>query len=181
MRLFPLRLILRLGALHRYYPTPILSNVNREPVFAEIGNTVMNFLADFRNFSYTIDIIKGLNIHMEERKTSVFIPKNRYDQIMKVINNSSDQWVDQNFIKIFKILKHFNFVVYSHLVLTSANKPTVILFAFKTLILGHQNHFRTQLKRSTFRVRIEFELARVFSFSMVLWRLRVDWRRSAAS
>lgn len=91
MRLFPLRLILRLGALYRYYPTPILSNVNREPVFAEIGNTVMNFLADFRNFSYTIDIIKGLNIHMEERKTSVFIPKNRYDQIMKVINNSTDQ------------------------------------------------------------------------------------------
>ncbi|CRK88118.1 CLUMA_CG001903, isoform A [Clunio marinus] len=90
MRLFPLRLILRLGALYRYYPTPILSNVNREPVFAEIGNTVMNFLVDFRNFSYTIDIIKGLNIHMEERKTSVFIPKNRYDQIMKVINNSSD-------------------------------------------------------------------------------------------
>jgi MAD, mothers against decapentaplegic interacting protein len=91
MRLFPLRLILRLGALHRYYPTPILSNINREPVFAEIGNTVMNFLADFRNFSYTIDIVKGLNIHMEERKTTVFIPKNRYDQIMKVINNSSDQ------------------------------------------------------------------------------------------
>lgn len=91
MRLFPLRLILRLGALYRYYPTPILSNVNREPVFAEIGNTVMNFLVDFRNFSYTIDIIKGLNIHMEERKTSVFIPKNRYDQIMKVINNSTDQ------------------------------------------------------------------------------------------
>lgn len=91
MRLFPLRLILRLGALYRYYPTPILSNVNREPVFAEIGNTVMNFLADFRNFSYTIDIIKGLNIHMEERKTTVVIPKNRYDQIMRVISNSTDQ------------------------------------------------------------------------------------------
>ncbi|KAG5671509.1 hypothetical protein PVAND_001703 [Polypedilum vanderplanki] len=90
MRLFPLRLILRLGALYRYYPTPILSNVNREPVFAEIGNTIMNFLVDFRNFSYTIEIIKGLNIHMEERKTSVFIPRNRYDQIMKVINNSTE-------------------------------------------------------------------------------------------
>ncbi|CAG9807295.1 unnamed protein product [Chironomus riparius] len=90
MRLFPLRLILRLGALYRYYPTPILSNVNREPVFAEIGNTIMNFLVDFRNFSYTIEITKGLNIHMEEKKTSVFIPRNRFDQIMKVLNNSTD-------------------------------------------------------------------------------------------
>lgn len=58
-------------------------------MYAEIGNTVMNILVDFRNFSYTIDIIKGLNVHMEEKKTSVFIPKNRYDQIMKVINKSS--------------------------------------------------------------------------------------------
>ncbi|XP_070502635.1 zinc finger FYVE domain-containing protein 9 isoform X2 [Chironomus tepperi] len=82
MRLFPLRLILRLGALYRYYPTPILSNINREPVFAEI--------VDFRNFSYTIEITKGLNIHMEEKKTSVFIPRNRFDQIMKVLNNSTD-------------------------------------------------------------------------------------------
>lgn len=39
-RLFPLRLILRLGALYRYYPTPILSNINREPVFAEIGKSI---------------------------------------------------------------------------------------------------------------------------------------------
>lgn len=51
----------------------------------------MNFLVDFRNFSYTIEIIKGLNILMEVKKTSVFIPRNRYDQIMKVINNSTDQ------------------------------------------------------------------------------------------
>lgn len=29
-------------------------------------------------------------IHMEERKTSVLIPKNRYDQIIKALNNSSD-------------------------------------------------------------------------------------------
>lgn len=91
MKLFPLRLILRLGALYRYYPTPILSNINREPVYAEIGNTVMNLLADFRNFAYTIDIIKGLTIHMEARKTTVSIPKNRYDLVMRVINNSTDQ------------------------------------------------------------------------------------------
>lgn len=91
MRLFPLRLILRLGALYRYYPTPILSNINREPVYAEIGNTVMNLLADFRNFAYTIDIIKGLTIHMESRKTTVSIPKNRYDLVMRVLNNSTDK------------------------------------------------------------------------------------------
>lgn len=91
MRLFPLRLILRLGAMHRYYPTAIVSNINREPVYAEIGNTIMNFLADFRSYSYTIETVKSLYIHMEERKTTVLIPKNRYEQVMKAVSNSSDQ------------------------------------------------------------------------------------------
>lgn len=29
-------------------------------------------------------------IHMEDRKTNVLIPKNRHDQILKALNNSSD-------------------------------------------------------------------------------------------
>lgn len=89
-RVFPLRLVLRLGALYRYYPSPLISVRNRNSVYYEIGQTIMNFLADFRNFSYTIETIRGLNIHMEDRKTSVLIPKNRYDSIIKVINNSTD-------------------------------------------------------------------------------------------
>lgn len=89
-KILPLRLMLRLGALHRYYPSPHVSVRGRNSVYAEIAQTIVNFLADFRTYSYTIATIRGMYIHMEDRKTSVLIPRNRYDQIMKAINNSSD-------------------------------------------------------------------------------------------
>ncbi|KAK4878131.1 hypothetical protein RN001_010637 [Aquatica leii] len=89
-KIFPLRLILRLGAEYRYYPSPIISTRHRESVFVEIGHTIINLLADFRNFSYTLPNIRGLTIHMEEKNTTVTIPLNRYDQVLKTLNNSSD-------------------------------------------------------------------------------------------
>ncbi|XP_044763023.1 zinc finger FYVE domain-containing protein 9 [Coccinella septempunctata] len=89
-KLFPLRLILRLGAEYKYYPSPIISTRDRDSVFVEIGHTIINILADFRNFSYTLPQIRGLTIHMEDKNTTVTIPKNRYDQILKSLSNSSD-------------------------------------------------------------------------------------------
>ncbi|KAL1501310.1 hypothetical protein ABEB36_006654 [Hypothenemus hampei] len=89
-KLFPLRLILRLGAEYRYYPSPLISTRHRDSVFVEIGHTIISLLADFRNFSYTLPQIRGLIIHMEDKKTTISIPANRYDQVMKSINNSSD-------------------------------------------------------------------------------------------
>lgn len=89
-KLFPLRLILRLGAEFRYYPCPIISVRHRDSVFVEIGHTIINLLADFRNFTYSLPQIRGLTIHMEDKKTTISIPMNRYDQVMKSINNSSD-------------------------------------------------------------------------------------------
>lgn len=44
-KIFPLRLILRLGAEYRYYPSPIISTRQRESVFVEIGHTIINLLA----------------------------------------------------------------------------------------------------------------------------------------
>ena len=43
-RLFPLRLILRLGAEFRYYPAPLWSERNRQSVYNDIGNTMMKLL-----------------------------------------------------------------------------------------------------------------------------------------
>lgn len=59
-------------------------------MYAEIAQTIINLLADFRTYSYTLPTIRGMFIHMEDRCTNVLIPKNRYDQIMKALNNSSD-------------------------------------------------------------------------------------------
>lgn len=89
-KIFPLRLTLRLGAEYRYYPCPHVSIRERPTVYMDIAHTIINFLADFRNYSYSLNHIKGLVIHMEDRKTSVLIPKNRYDSIMKALCDSTD-------------------------------------------------------------------------------------------
>ncbi|XP_063229929.1 zinc finger FYVE domain-containing protein 9 [Bacillus rossius redtenbacheri] len=89
-RLFPIRLMLRLGAEFRYYPCLLVSIRQRKPVYCEIGHTIMNLLADFRNLSYTLPSVRGLVIHMEDRQTSILLPKNRYDQVMRALNNSND-------------------------------------------------------------------------------------------
>lgn len=44
-KIFPLRLLLRLGAEYRYYPSPIISTRHRESVYVEIGHTIINLLA----------------------------------------------------------------------------------------------------------------------------------------
>lgn len=44
-KVFPLRLLLRLGAEFRYYPCPLFSVRKRKPVFGEIGHTIINLLA----------------------------------------------------------------------------------------------------------------------------------------
>uniref|UniRef100_A0A6A7G1P4 Zinc finger FYVE domain-containing protein 16-like n=1 Tax=Hirondellea gigas TaxID=1518452 RepID=A0A6A7G1P4_9CRUS len=89
-KVFPLRLLLRLGAEFRYYPCPLVSTRNRKPVFSEIGHTIMNLLVDFRNYTYTIPGIQGLVVHMEDKKTTLYIPRNRYAQVTKALGNSND-------------------------------------------------------------------------------------------
>ncbi|XP_041359880.1 zinc finger FYVE domain-containing protein 16-like isoform X2 [Gigantopelta aegis] len=89
-KVFPVRLLLRLGAEHRYYPCPLVSIRNRKPVFFEIGHTIMNLLADFRNYQYMLPQIRGVHIHMEDKKTIIKFPRNRYDELMKMVNGSNE-------------------------------------------------------------------------------------------
>lgn len=92
-KILPLRLMLRLGALYRYYPSPHVSVRERESVYVEIAQTIITLLADFRNYSYTIPTIRGMVIHIEDRKTSILIPRNRYEQVMKVLSGTKDQTI----------------------------------------------------------------------------------------
>ena len=59
---------------------------NRKPVFFEIGHTIMNLLADFRNYQYMLPQIKGVHIHMEDKKTIIKFPRNRYDEVSPDFN-----------------------------------------------------------------------------------------------
>ena len=76
-RVFPLRLMLRLGAEFRYYPSPLVSVRNRGAVYGEVGHTIMNVLADFKNYTYAMQTIRGMVIHMTTGATDISIPKNR--------------------------------------------------------------------------------------------------------
>ncbi|XP_046664682.1 zinc finger FYVE domain-containing protein 16-like isoform X2 [Homalodisca vitripennis] len=89
-RLFPIRLVLRMGAEFRYYPCPLVSVRDRPPLYTEIGHTIINILADFRKYSYSLPSVRGLVIHMEDRQTTINIPRNRYDQVVRALNNSND-------------------------------------------------------------------------------------------
>ncbi|XP_054611578.1 zinc finger FYVE domain-containing protein 9 isoform X2 [Dunckerocampus dactyliophorus] len=89
-KVFPIRLMLRLGAEYRFYPCPLFSVRFRKPLFGETGHTIMNLLADFRNYQYALPVVKGLVVDMEVKKTSIKIPSNRYNELMKAMNKSNE-------------------------------------------------------------------------------------------
>jgi len=66
------------------YPCPLVSVRNRKPVYGEIGHTIMNLLADFHNFQYTLPQISGLLIHMEDKQTCVHLPRSRYSAVSQL-------------------------------------------------------------------------------------------------
>uniref|UniRef100_A0A673MDR2 Zinc finger FYVE domain-containing protein 9-like n=1 Tax=Sinocyclocheilus rhinocerous TaxID=307959 RepID=A0A673MDR2_9TELE len=89
-KVFPIRLMLRLGAEYRFYPCPLFSVRFRKPLFGETGHTIMNLLSDFRNYQYTLPVVKGLVVDMEVRKTCIKIPSNHYNELMKAMNKSNE-------------------------------------------------------------------------------------------
>ena len=49
-------------------------------------------LQDFRNFQYTLSVVKDLVIHVEEKKrVSLQIPKLSYEKVCKVLSISNEQ------------------------------------------------------------------------------------------
>ncbi|XP_064785106.1 zinc finger FYVE domain-containing protein 9-like isoform X2 [Oncorhynchus masou masou] len=89
-KVFPIRLMFRLGAEYRFYPCPLFSVRFRKPLFGETGHTIMNLLADFCNYQYTLSMVKGLVVDMEVKKTCIKIPSNRYNELMKAMNKSNE-------------------------------------------------------------------------------------------
>ncbi|XP_022089254.1 uncharacterized protein LOC110978509 [Acanthaster planci] len=125
-KVFPLRLLLRLGAEFRYYPCPLMSVRFRKPVFGEIGHTIMNLLADFKNYQYKLPVIPGIVIHMQERETLIQIPRNRYNEVMKVVNNSNEH--------VMAIAANFSTEADSHLVCIQNDEGT-----YQTQAISIQN------------------------------------------
>lgn len=132
-KVFPLRLILRLGAEYRYYPCPLFSVRFRDALYFEIGHTVMKVLADFRNFAYTLPGVRGLIIHLKNRMTDVMFPRNRYDQVIKGLNNSNDH--------VLAYASNFSIDADSHLVCIQTN--TGDESSYQTQAISINNNPRT--------------------------------------
>ncbi|XP_078531433.1 zinc finger FYVE domain-containing protein 16 isoform X2 [Lissotriton helveticus] len=89
-KVFPIRVMLRLGAEYGVYPSPVVSIRNRKPLYGEIGHTIMNLLADLRNYQYTLTTVDGLFIHMEMGTSCIKLPLKRYNEILKIISASNE-------------------------------------------------------------------------------------------
>ncbi|KAM6984895.1 zinc finger FYVE domain-containing protein 16 [Aplochiton taeniatus] len=89
-KVFPLRLLLRLGAEHSVYPSSLVSVRFRGSVYRETGHTIMNLLADLRNFQYSLPAVEGLRIHMEMGHSYIDIPKSSFSEMLKVVNSSNE-------------------------------------------------------------------------------------------
>ncbi|XP_070706754.1 zinc finger FYVE domain-containing protein 16 [Pempheris klunzingeri] len=89
-KVFPLRLLLRLGAEYSVYPTTLMSIRFRDSVFRETGHTIMNLLADLRNYQYSLSVVEGLRIHMEMGHSYIDIPKSSFNEMQKVVNASNE-------------------------------------------------------------------------------------------
>lgn len=48
----------------------------------------MNLLADFRNYQYMLPQARGVTIHMEDKKTYINFPRNRYNDVSHLFNLS---------------------------------------------------------------------------------------------
>ncbi|KAG9509861.1 Zinc finger FYVE domain-containing protein 9 [Fragariocoptes setiger] len=94
-KLFPLRLLLRLGYECSTYPTPVVSFRKRKPVFYEVGHTIISILADFRNYQYSITNVPDMSvvINKELNEVNVTFRQNQYHQVFKVLGNSNNEHV----------------------------------------------------------------------------------------
>ncbi|KAM9306457.1 LOW QUALITY PROTEIN: zinc finger FYVE domain-containing protein 16 [Pholidichthys leucotaenia] len=89
-KVFPLRLLLRLGAEYSAYPTMLTSVRFRDSVYRETGHTIMNLLADLRNYQYSLSVVEGLRIHMEMGHSYIDIPKSSFSEMQKVVTASNE-------------------------------------------------------------------------------------------
>ncbi|XP_062373048.1 zinc finger FYVE domain-containing protein 9-like isoform X2 [Sardina pilchardus] len=128
-KIFPIRLMLRLGAEYKVYPCPLFSVRFRKPVFGETGHTIMNLLADFRNYQYTLPMVTGLVVDVEARKTYIKIPKNRYNDLMKALNKSNEH--------VLAVGACFNEQADSHLVCIQNDDGN---YQTQAISINHQTH-----------------------------------------
>ncbi|EJD74052.1 FYVE zinc finger family protein [Loa loa] len=83
----PQRLLFRLGLQASFYPTSIINDFNREPVYNSIFDTsVLKMFNDFRNWRFQMPLISGSTLTIQDNSESVLIiPTWASEEISKLI------------------------------------------------------------------------------------------------
>ncbi|MCP9263668.1 Zinc finger FYVE domain-containing protein 9 [Dirofilaria immitis] len=83
----PQRLLFRLGLQASFYPTSIINDFNREPVYNSIFDTsVLKIFNDFRNWRFQMPIILGSTLMVRNNSESILIiPTWALEEIIKLI------------------------------------------------------------------------------------------------
>jgi len=94
-KVFPMRLLLRIGYKLNVYPYSVVSFKCRDPVYYEIGHTIISILGDFRNFRYSLTHVEGLTviINKARREVSIRISQSSYAQFNKVLDSANNEHV----------------------------------------------------------------------------------------
>ncbi|XP_065314015.1 zinc finger FYVE domain-containing protein 9-like isoform X2 [Gordionus sp. m RMFG-2023] len=92
-KLLPLRLLFRLGFEYKTYPYPLISILDRKSTFFEINHTIINLLADCRNFKYTLRRIPGLFISLSDKTVTITLSKINFKEVFNVANEMSSDHV----------------------------------------------------------------------------------------
>ncbi|CAG9536686.1 unnamed protein product [Cercopithifilaria johnstoni] len=83
----PQRLLFRIGLQASFYPTSIINDFNREPVYNSIFDaTVLKMFNDFRNWRFQMPLIPGstLTVH-DNSESTLIIPTWALEEIIKLI------------------------------------------------------------------------------------------------
>lgn len=88
----PQRLLFRLGLQASFYPTPIINDLNREPVYNSIFDaSVLKMFNDFRNWHFQMPFILGSTLTVRDNSESILIiPTWALEEVIKLIKGNKN-------------------------------------------------------------------------------------------
>lgn len=100
-------------------------------------------LQDFRNYQYTLPVVRGLVVDMEVRKTCIKIPSNRYNEVNGNLPTSAQCWAKTFYASYQSLNWNFNIhqkkaiFILVHRVCVRVRAP-VNLFNVNSAYEGHE-------------------------------------------
>lgn len=94
-KIFPMRLYYGFGYKFGIYSSTFINYRKRDPLYYEVGHSIISILGDFRNYRYSVTHIEGMKVRYSKDIGKVYVsfPKSSYKQVNTVLDNSSNEHV----------------------------------------------------------------------------------------